>query len=155
MHSERYIAFLCALCLAVLLTGCSTTRITDSLPSGVPKGYVLFYPGRMYSVLVNPETTSQSKIAIYQLQNGEEVYVGDCSRRSFSDGRLKVACRPGQHTFVAKFDATTGRVQVEVRQDRTASVRVVLTRHQRMSGHNTWTYYYEIPMKVEETFSIE
>jgi hypothetical protein len=150
MRSKRYIAFFCALCPVALLTGCTLT--TDRLPGNIPKGYVLFRH--------DESRNDRDKIDICQLQDGKEVHMGSIG---MWNDRRRVACEPGQHTFVIRLrygpivsrSSVAERVQVEVKQGRTTPVSISLVLVGTKQPYGPWTYRYIISFNVEEALSIE
>jgi hypothetical protein len=121
MHSKTYLIFLCALCSFVLLACAAAIPTVDRLPSGVTKGYVEFYQGA-----TSGKEAQASAIAIYQMQEEKEIYMGQVGSWSPTN-RVRIACRPGQHTFVAKLGNAAERIQVEVKQDMLTPVRIIVT----------------------------
>jgi hypothetical protein len=161
VYSKRCIAFFCVLCSTALLTGCVAQPMptTDRLPSGIPKGYVVFYRGDL-----SGSGIQRSAIVIHQLQDEEETHMGKRSSQLIpivltQSSMQRIACRPGQHTFVARLGNAIERIQVDVKQNKITPVKVTitpgLTTEVYSEKYSTTTFEFKMSLEVEEVLPIE
>jgi len=153
MRSKTYTALIGLLCSIILIGGCTTTRTIDNLPSNNAKGFVAFYK------YLGPKASRTAYgIKIYQLQDGKEIYLfepgildkrGTSWFKSIPRRIRKVACRPGQHTFIVKLGTAAKKIKVDVIEGMITPVRIRITDISRKVLGKYVTTYFNLPVLVE------
>lgn len=123
-----------SICTCFLLLGCSlyTMKTKDSLPQGVPKGYVIFYHWTKDAKL---GTIASEEPDIYSVQDNienKEVSQVDWAGQGFVMHRVRISKAPGEYDFVLKYGEAFKEIRIIVGNQTVTPVEVKIVATKRL-----------------------
>jgi hypothetical protein len=122
----------------------------DTLPTGVPRGYVEFY------YLKSVGNTGR-RPAIYSVENNKRIFEGYTSANDLFQNKVgfRLAKRPGTYDFAVTLGTADEQVhQVRVEEGMVTPVRIHIGNVRRKYGYNNLKIYFSFALIVEETTPI-
>jgi hypothetical protein len=137
--------------LFLVLIGCAPVTIKDTLPAGVPRGYVEFY-------YLKSEGDIDYRSKIYSVENNEKSFEGYTSYNDLFQDKVgfRLAKRPGTYDFAVSLGTEEEHVhQVRVEEGMVTPVRIRIGNIRRTyRDRYTMTIDFSLDLIVEETTHI-
>jgi hypothetical protein len=151
-----------AFVVCLLMSGCvRPVLVKDGLPDNVPKGYAAF-TASYYSGKCQYKVTHYN-VPVLEVINGKAKYVGRVTTLDIAGDApnvLRVAAKPGPHTYRVRIGDITRDQVVNIESGRVTRVNIAIEctdmRWQnQLLGGRTIYYYGDFDFKTEESVPLE